>query len=288
MSRFRQMQCALWQQRTCMSAAPLLQLLNQYIHSSVTPNQCCGCCNRCAVRCLQALFSQTAEHTVASVCLLPLSSCVLLLFPSLWSNVYCMYREGKGAVPAATPYTWHHVTVDCRRHIMSQYTTGDTSCHSTLQATHHVTIHYRRHHVTIHYRRHIMSQYTTGDTSHHNTLQYEFAAWICIVWRLSNGHEVRTLLCAAVDISKKCVLCGTGSMSVNVLKSDSCAECVCTELVGNGLLRFWFDWCICVCASAGFDVLSEKCCYVWRPVVICVYSGWQFGGGGGCDWINMA
>jgi len=122
-----------------MSAAPLLQLLTQYIHSSVTPNQCCGCCNRCAVRCPQAVFSQTAEHTVASVCLLPLSCCVLLLFPSLsccvlllfpslWSNFCRMCCEGKAAVPVATPYMWHHVTVDYRRRITSQYATVWICC----------------------------------------------------------------------------------------------------------------------------------------------------------------
>jgi len=87
---------------------------------------------------------------------------------------------------------------------------------------------------------------------------------------LSIGHEVRTLLCAAVGISKKYVLCGTG-MSVNVLKSDSCAECVFTELVGNGLFGL-ADVFVFVHLVA-FDVLSEKCYYVWHTVVIYVYSG---------------
>lgn len=74
-----------------------------------------------AVRCPHIRFSRTAEHTVASVCLLPFSSCVLLLFPSLWSNFYCIYHEGKAAVVAATWYTWRHVTVDCSVNLLHKF-----------------------------------------------------------------------------------------------------------------------------------------------------------------------
>jgi hypothetical protein len=91
---------------------------------------------------------------------------------------------------------------------------------------------------------------------------------------MSIGYEFRTLLCAAVGISKKCVLCAVCGVCVNMLKSDSSAECVCcTKLVGTGLLRLWCDSVLVFVHLVAFDFLSEKYYYVWHAVVIYVYDG---------------
>jgi hypothetical protein len=62
-------------------------------------------------------------------------------------------------------------------------------------------------------------------------------------------------------------------MPVNMLKSDSSAECVCAKLVGKGLLGFGLTDVFVFVHLVTFDVLSEKCCYVWHTVVFYVCNG---------------